>query len=146
VLQTVVPAERHGYLTTRSARYSLLTESDLESSIFRYEYEREPDDPYPSAHFHISFDTGPLVELLQRRGLDTTVNKLHFPVGGRRFRPSLEDVVEFLIVEGLADAHDEWRARVRESRDKFYGIQLRAAVRENPDAALEVLREMRLIQ
>jgi hypothetical protein len=66
---------------------------------------------------------------------------LHFPVGGLRYRPSLEDLVEFLIAEGLVgDFHDGWREAFDESREPYERIQLGAAVRHDPDAAYEALQ------
>jgi hypothetical protein len=52
------------------------------------------------------------------------LDRLHFPVGGRRFRPILEDVIEFLIVERLARARDGWADVLSQERDRYYGIQL----------------------
>lgn len=66
---------------------------------------------------------------------------LLFPAGGLRWRPSLEDLVECLIADGLAgDFHDGWREALDESREQQEGIQLRAAVRHDPDAACEALQ------
>jgi hypothetical protein len=66
---------------------------------------------------------------------------LHFPTGGRRYRPALEDVIEFLIVEGLADGQAGWRDVLNEERDAYWRIQLRAAIRRDPWTALAALRE-----
>ena len=35
------------------------------------------------------------------RPLVTDLSKLHFPSGGRRFRPTIEDFIEFLAQETL---------------------------------------------
>jgi len=70
----------------------------------------------------------------------------HFPLGGRRFRPILEDVVEFLVVEKLTEMRDGWETVVKEHRDRWEERQLRAAVRRSPDIALAQLREDRQIQ
>ncbi len=63
-------------------------------------------------------------------------------MGGRRYRPSVEDVIEFLVVEGLVEAHDGWQDAVKVERDEFHQIQLRAAVRRAPEPAAEQLSAM----
>lgn len=73
------------------------------------------------------------------------LERLHFPVGGRRYRPALEDVVEFLITEGLAVPRDErWEDVLRAEREAFQRIQLHAAIRRDPDAGREVLKDLRI--
>ena len=71
------------------------------------------------------------------------LDRLHFPVAGRRYGAALEDVVEFLITEGLAAPRDEgWKDVLRTEREKFQRIQLRAAIRRDPEAAREVLKDL----
>jgi hypothetical protein len=50
-------------------------------------------------------------ELCGRVDRDAELGRLHFPVGGKRFWPCLEDLVEMLIVEGLVSGRDGWQAR-----------------------------------
>jgi hypothetical protein len=76
-------------------------------------------------------------------GAGWELSRLHLPVGGRRYRPTLEDVIEFLVTEKLAEPRDGWRAVVDAQRCHWETIQLKAAVRRNPQAAAEVLREYR---
>lgn len=129
------------WLTSVSSSYALyLTETADEEPLFRYDYQRGPEDPYPEAHFHIraeSADFGKLLERAERAG--DGLGDLHFPVGGRRFRPSLEDVVEFLIVERLVEAHSGWRSAVATHRERWEKRQLQAAVRRHSDWAREEL-------
>jgi hypothetical protein len=70
------------------------------------------------------------------------LERLHFPTGGRRFRPILEDVIEFLIVEGLADSRDGWKDVLRAHRQAYWRIQSRAAIRRDPQIALDAVREL----
>jgi len=59
-------------------------------------------------------------------------------------RPALEDVVEFLVIEGLAVPRDEgWRDVLQAEREAFQLIQLRAAIRRDPETAREVLKGLR---
>jgi len=54
----------------------------------------------------------------------------HLPVGGRRFRPSLEDVVEFAIAELNVDAKDGYAQRIEEGRERWRCLQVKAAIRD----------------
>jgi hypothetical protein len=44
-------------------------------------------------------------------------------------------MVEMLIVEGLATPRPGWEVAIDEHRSWFHRIQLKAAVRDDPDAA-----------
>ena len=65
----------------------------------------------------------------------------HWPTGGRRFRPTLEDLVEAMIVEELAIPHNRWQEAVEENRQRWVDLQLSAAVRRNPEVARRALAE-----
>lgn len=68
---------------------------------------------------------------------------VHFPNGGKRFRPSVEDFIEFLAQEGLVrDLHDGWKDVLDASRGEWMHRQTRAATRRHPEAAVEQLRDM----
>ena len=62
--------------------------------LCHYDYERTKEG-YPAAHLQIKGDCAALGALPGRRKA-TELGKLHFPVGGRRYRPTLEDMVEFV--------------------------------------------------
>jgi len=62
--------------------------------------------------------------------------------GTYRFRPCLEDTVEALIVEELATARAGWEQAVEEHRSWFHRIQLKAAVRDDPEAVREELQRL----
>src|SRR5699024_12000607 len=64
---------------------------------------------------------------------------LHFPLGGARFRPALEDVLQFLIAQLGVRAEEHWRDAARESRRTWRGRQLASAVRDNPAGAASAL-------
>lgn len=70
---------------------------------------------------------------------------LHLPTGGKRFRPSLEDVLEFAIHDLAVEAKAGWQLRVEQGRRKWQRIQLAAAMRDairsEPDTAPEELRQ-----
>jgi hypothetical protein len=97
--------------------------------LFRWEYLRQPESNVPCAHFHIHAHRDEAVYLLLTgKGSNTRIKKraaqldanaqvvpqlsdLHFPVGGPRFRPSLEDVIQFLVEEFGIDCEAGWKDR-----------------------------------
>ncbi len=114
--------------------------------LLHYDYERDKADDYPEAHLQVCATSEAWEEVTRRYGpRGRPLERLHLPVGGRRFRPAIEDLVEFLIVEQLAAGRPRWQEHVRRGREKFAERQLRAAVRRDPDAALAILRELGLI-
>lgn len=126
--------------------------------IFRYDYVREPHGKIPSAHFniHASNDNATMAMLAcgtgkrgkNRRkkyvdnGVFPTFSTLHFPVGGRRFRPGLEDILQMLILEFGIDAQDSWLEAVAASREEYRKNQLRALICEYPEIAQTALATM----
>lgn len=84
-----------------------------------------------------------LAELAELSQEDRKPSKLHLPVGGRRFRPCLEDIIEFCIVEGIVEPHNrDWREVIDDKRDQFYRRQLKAAVRQYPLEAVLALERL----
>jgi hypothetical protein len=67
------------------------------------------------------------------------VSDLHFPLGGPRFRPCLEDVLQFLIEEFSIDHEDTAREAIEEGRRTWRRYQTGAAVRDCPQEAARVL-------
>ncbi len=70
------------------------------------------------------------------------LSSLHLPVGGERFRPCLEDVLQFLVVDCGVDHLDGSRAVVEAGRERWRLRQLGSAVRDAPDKAASVLAEL----
>lgn len=143
MVNQTITLEEEGNLKTTRARTAVYADADTESRLFSYEFDREAENPYPSAHLQIDAVSEALQIIADRRGVTPQLERLHLPVGGVRFRPSLEDVIEFLIVEGIADARDGWQNAVSGGRSDFHRIQLMAAVRNDPEAATDQLRSMR---
>jgi hypothetical protein len=131
--------EEGEHLAARKTDYSLYADESASEMLFHYDYDREPANDYPQAHFQINGVADTLVNLC---GGDRPLKDLHFPVGGKRFRPALEDVVEFLVVEGLADGRPRWRDALEESRRGWHQLQLLAAVRRERRLVSEYLQEL----
>jgi hypothetical protein len=70
------------------------------------------------------------------------MSALHIPVGGSRFRPCLEDLVQFLIQECRFDSRENWRKYVEAGRERWRRRQLAAATRDVPEIAARVLEEL----
>lgn len=117
------------YLTVRSSFVGVFPDAEGKDALFHYDYERDKPDDYPDAHLQVAGQDAAMAALLPGK---PTV-KLHFPVGGKRFRPSLEDVVEFLIREGLTEGREGYKAVLDRGREKFRVNQLRAAMRRSPE-------------
>lgn len=129
------------YLTVNKSQVGLYATAELRSMIFHYDYNRVTSNKYPSAHFQVAGQSGTLADVVARSPApETPLRDLHFPVGGRRFRPTLEDVVEFLIVEDLVDFRPGWEEAIAERREVWKEIQLKAAVRRYPEWAAATLR------
>ncbi len=129
------------HLAVEASAFGVFAADDHKSCLCRYDYERGKNE-YPEAHLQVYGESGALASW---EGIPRTrkLERLHFPVGGRRYRPTLEDVVEFLITEGLAVPRDEgWKDVLRTEREVFQRIQLRAAIRRDPESAREALKDL----
>lgn len=130
-----------GYLTAHSSTYALHVGPNAEHELFHYDYERDKD-AYTEAHLQVSGESHALSQLMASLGRPRrTLQHLHFPVGGRRFRPSLEDVLECLVNEKIAAPVDGWQEVLNASREEFREKQLRAIIARRPDIAVAALRE-----
>lgn len=117
------------HLAVLASYVALAADPQLRHVPFHYDYEREKPDGYPEAHVQVVADP------TAWRALGTAGRpfaRTHLPVGGRRFRPTVEDVVEYAVVERLVDARPGWRDAVDAGRAKFHASQVRAAVRRDP--------------
>lgn len=117
--------------------------------LFRLEYSADSTRA-PIAHWHVHAERGAMSYMLTRANQQSPrriskphdFSSLHFPVGGERFRPCLEDVVQFLIEEMGIDCLPGWRLAVESGRETWRRMQLRAAVRDAPNEAVSVLQSL----
>jgi hypothetical protein len=130
------------HLMVAKSYIGVYCDAGLTECLLHYDYERDKADGYPESHLQIHAQSPYWTSLLNRSSrTKDALEHLHLPTGGRRFRPSLEDIVEFLIVERVADARAGWSAVLNRSRNQFQHRQLRAAIRRFPDVAADQLRE-----
>jgi hypothetical protein len=130
------------YLMVRQS-VMLLSASADPADTLHYDYERDKPDDYPDAHLQICATSDVWRQVAVRTvGSGRLLERMHLPVGGRRFRPTLKDVVEFLITEKLAQPKDGWKQAVHEGRESFRRKQLRAAIRRDPETARDALSRL----
>jgi hypothetical protein len=125
----------------------------VQEPFFRWDYDRSMhDSQLPAAHIQVHAhrdEVGFLMTLAakgrpQRRERAEELPRLaelHLPVGGDRYRPCLEDVLQIAIVELGADAKPGWERVLARERAHYRRLQLAAAVRDSPETAARVLSE-----
>lgn len=130
--------------------------------LFRYEYVKEMRNrSRPAAHFQVHGNHPALTDVLQDAGSGSvsgrrlnkkiaagkmpTLSKLHFPLGGHRFRPCLEDILEVLMDEfGVTPSGDRTAAleALADGREDWRRTQVAAATRDAPEVAIRVLEDL----
>jgi hypothetical protein len=141
IIQTLELDKEGGlFLVVRSSSYGVCLDPSLETTVVHFDYDRAPGNAYPLAHVQVAGESSALGELCERTGSDLSLGQLHLPVGGKRYRPSVEDVVEMLVVEGLAQPRDDkWLHVLEEHRERWHALQLKSVVRRDPEVAAEEL-------
>lgn len=128
----------------------------LTEPLFRYHYRRKPVGALPSAHLHVhghrdetlalmlgGREAGRVRDRLRSIGSGKfpRLSALHFPLGGRRFRPGLEDVIDMLRAEFEIDVMDSADDALRTGRLAYRQMQLASAIGDDPlTAAAELER------
>lgn len=147
---------RRQYLAVNESTVAVVPSAGDEP-LYHYDYIAEGDGRVPSAHLNVHGhrddfvfalmaatrkNRGKAREAAIRKGRVPTLATFHFPVGGHRFRPAVEDVLEITIREFDIDVREGWESAIRAGRARWRDKQLRAAVRDDPAAAAEVLRSL----
>lgn len=111
--------------------------------IVRYDYDRSARSK-PSAHIQIHAHRGAISHVLSQTGHPKphALESLHFPTGGARFRPCLEDLLEFLVRDCKFDAKGTWSTAVKAGRERWRRLQVRSIVRDVPSEAVDVLERL----
>ncbi len=113
--------------------------------LLRVEYDRRRSKPgRPAAHVHLHANSPELAWIYGSSGQPAPdLHALHFPVGGRRFRPTLEDFLLFLDRERIfTNWKPGWRAQVIASLAEWDRSQARTTVRRYPDEAIRQLEDL----
>ncbi len=125
--------------------------------LFRYEYERGLGHDLPSAHLQVHAHRDAFAHVMSTAGRkahsgqarDTLalgsipeLSTFHFPLGGHRFRPCLEDLLASLKAEFGLDAAADWREALAAGRLQWRRQQLAAAVSDCPEEAARALESL----
>jgi hypothetical protein len=152
---------RQTYLAVQKASWSVRP-AGIAEPLFRYEFEGGMNSPLPCAHLHVHAHRDEFVFQLFRanRGRPKSraaavegttdralprLSNLHFPLGGPRMRPCVEDLLQFLVEELGVDAEPNHQVALDEGRARWRRRQIAASVRDAPEGAARVLREMQYI-
>jgi hypothetical protein len=141
------------FFAVESSVFKLQIEN-VNEPLLHFDYGRGLGSSVPVAHINLHAHRDELVYAMMsaRRHRGKTRSKqsaagtipriasLHLPVGGHRFRPSLEDVLQMLIFEFGIDAADGAQDVLDEGREHYRSIQVSAAVSDNLPMAADALR------
>ncbi len=111
--------------------------------IVRLDFRRDMHT-VPSCHWNVHAESGQATRILTL-GNPThpgVFSKLHLPVGGPRMRPCLEDFLEFVLHEFGVDRLPNAPAVLADGRERWRRRQIATSVRDAPDEAVRVLREL----
>ena len=142
LFQVTLDAEGQ-YLSTESSMFGWCTRPSTAYCPIRVEYDRSKTSK-PMSHVQVDGESGGWAHGLGLLGRDRPeLQKIHLPLGGHRFRPSLEDFIEFLIQEKMVShKHSTWKNAIQHGRDRWEDLQTRATVRRHPDTAASQLKQM----
>jgi len=140
------------HLATEASWFHITAKGD-KAPLFRFEYVRDFQTGVPCAHLHVHGHRDEFAYAMQeggrgrpkarkRRHEVPRLAKFHFPLGGHRFRPCVEDILQAVVEEFCVDTVDRWRDAVEEGRENWRRLQLLAAVRDAPSIAAEGLEAL----
>lgn len=145
-LDYALGTDRSGqHLAVQNSAFQL-RDSRGKKPIVRVEYVRDAIK-VPCSHIHVHAESGLFTQLLGATGhaSPAAVQSVHIPTGGDRFRPCVEDFIEFLISECKVAGREGWRDEVTAGRETWRQMQTAAAVRDRPEAAIKELERLGLI-
>lgn len=101
-------------------------------------------DKVPASHWNIHAERGTASRLLVLGdpAHSGEFSKLHFPVGGARMRPCLEDFLQFVLHEFKVDQQDEAREAILAGRERRRRRQIATLVRDAPGVAAAALESL----
>lgn len=152
----LTPDSRGQWLKVSQSTYAIVPEGKG-TPFFRYDYVSQATS-VPQAHINIHAHRDDLIVALLANGKSPRaknrrrafiergdlprVSSFHFPVGGPRFRPSLEDILEVAIEEFGLDHSTKYRDALAAGRRKFRERQLTASIRDSTDIATKTLESL----
>lgn len=120
-----------------------LRELGNRTPIARLDFMREAHT-VPACHWNVHAERGAASRLLTLGNPEHSgaFSKLHFPVGGARMRPCLEDFLAFVLHEFGVDRNDGADELLSQGRESWRRRQIGTLVRDAPDEAVRVLRDL----
>lgn len=115
------------FLAIEQSEFALIVPT-VRHPVVRFDYDRAR--AWASAHVQLHAESSAVGFLRAHAGKTSETWRLHLPVGGRRFRPSLEDVIEFAIAEFNVDRKGGYAQRIEEGRERWRRLQAKAAIRD----------------
>ncbi|QPL04589.1 MULTISPECIES: hypothetical protein [Actinomyces] len=146
---------RHSYMLVETSTFELLPAKGREPLV-RIDYLRHPESDVPCGHLHVHAHRDDWTFAMTRNGVGSRrrsvarrasaerapqLSDVHFPVGGPRLRPTLEDFLEMLIHDIGVDHTDDALVVLARQRQAWRIDQIRAAVASLPEVAADVLRD-----
>lgn len=122
--------------------------SDDRKEVLHYDFDRGKDhapnidERYTEAHLQVHGQHAEFEAYAKDVGAKNRLGRYHLPVGGRRLRPCLEDLIELLVLEKLVDPHPGWEKILNDSRRAYRTKQIAALVRANPGTAIRELERI----
>ncbi|WP_103063028.1 hypothetical protein [Actinomyces qiguomingii] len=146
---------RHSFMLVEKSAFTLLPAQGSEPLV-RLEYLRHPHSDVPCCHLQVHARRDDWTFAMTRNGVGSPrrevarrasaerapqLSDIHFPAGGPRLRPTLEDFLE-MLVHDLGVDHSEGALEVlKQQRVAWRTDQVRAMAASLPDVAAEVLRD-----
>jgi len=136
------PIREGDYLAIERSDFGLYS-IDGRLPVFRLDFRRDMHT-VPACHWNVHAESGPATRLLTLGNPDHSgaFAKLHFPVGGPRMRPCLEDFLGILLHEFGVDRLSDASRILCEGRERWRRRQIGTAVRDAPEEAARVLEEL----
>ncbi|MFP5070168.1 hypothetical protein ACLFMI_10940 [Pseudonocardia nantongensis] len=130
------------YLAVHRSDFELRGWAD-KTPIARLDFLRDAHT-VPACHWNIHAERGAASRLLTlgNPSHSGAFSELHFPVGGARMRPCLEDVLAFVLHEFGVDRCAGSDPLLHAGRERWRRRQIATLVRDAPGEAVRVLRDL----
>lgn len=139
--------QHHQAVVIEESRFTVFMTTDRQPLV-RFEFQ-EALTSTPPSHFHLHAERGSFSALLARTGSSgagrrdpARLSSLHFPLGDPHFRPSLADIVEFVVTECGVDARPGWERAVHEYRKHWRRDEAAATARQFSAETAAALRAL----
>lgn len=144
-------SSEHSFLAVHKSSMALKLEG-ISNPLIRYDFDKLKTGLNPNAYIHVHAHRDEIAWLMiqgssskpkdrKKKGSMPILSSIHFPVGGERFRPCLEDFFQFCINEFGLQVKSTAKLALETGRVEWRRKQLKAAIGDSPTIAAEALRE-----